>query len=621
MLEKNPSAETLKIENKSEEIKAYLPKKGSHSYTSHWFWGVIIACRRIYGQVILASVMVNLFALTSSLYIMTVYDRVIPNKAIESLWGLTTIMVVVMIFDFAMKFIRSSFTDAAGGRVDRVVSEQLFNRIARRDIGLDKQTTGALASTVREFDILKDVIGSASFTVFADLPFTLFFLVVLYQIGGNVAIVPALVVPCVLLIGFSVQPIMRKLALSGLMQGRGKQSVMVEMIAGLETLKTVRGLSLLRKRWLQSVVNQGASGRKTRLAMHIVQYSTQLSQQISQVGIVVYGVFLIADGSLTMGQLIACVILSGRTLAPLGQVTQLLGKMNQALAAYRSLDQILKGKSQEELRDTQINREQLHGDIVLKHVNFTYEGLKDPSLEDISTIVNAGERVAILGRIGSGKSTLLKLIAGLLESSSGVVMVDNADIQHIRPEDFRRNVGVVLQNPIMFSGTVRENLLMGNPEATDAELLDAVRASGSEWFVGKLPNGFDFAMTEGGKELSAGMRQSLALARALICKPSILLMDEPTASMDTGTEQATVQKLDEATQGVTSIFVTHRGAMLKLADRIIILSEGRISADGPRDEVLHQLKLAAEAEQNRSENADTENADTSHSENSESSDE
>lgn len=573
------------------------PASKPNEFTGHWFWGPVLACRHIYGQVIAASVLINLFALASSLYIMTIYDRVIPNQAVESLWGLTIIMLVVLAFDFAMKVVRGSFTDAAGARIDRVISERLFERVARRDVTLNKEATGVLANTVREFDILKEVIGSASFAVFADLPFVLLFLVVLYIIGGPVAAVPAMIVPLVIGSGFLMQPIMRRLTLAGMMQGQSKQAVMVEMISALETLKTMRGLSMLRRRWLQSVVNQGASNRKTRLTSQLVQYITQLGQQLSQVGIVVYGVFLIASGDLTMGQLIACVILSGRTLAPLGQVTQLLGRMNHAINAYRNLDKILAGESIEESRADQVKREQLHGDIDVRHVRFTYEGLNDPSLEDINFSVKAGERVAVLGRIGSGKTTLLKLLAGLHEPDTGSVMIDNADIRHLRPEDLRSNIGVVLQNPILFSGTIRENLLMGYPEASDAELIDAVKVAGAEGFIGSLPGGFDFRLSERGRELSSGMRQSLAIARALISKPSVLLLDEPTASMDTGTEQMIVKTLDEATKGVTCIFVTHRGSMLQLADRIIVVEGGRIVANGPRDEILQRLQASAQQQQ------------------------
>lgn len=565
-----------------------------NEYAEHWFFGPVLACRAIYLQVIAASVLINLFALASSLYIMTVYDRVIPNEAVESLWGLTLIMVVIMGFDLAVKIIRGQFVDAAGARIDRVVSERLFNRISRNNVTISNQATGALASTVREFETLKEVIGSASFTVFADLPFILLFLVVLWGIGGPIAAVPAMVVPLVVIFGLILQPIMRRLTNAGMMQGQGKQAVMVEMISGLETLKTLTGLSMLRKRWLKAVVNQAGANRKTRFTSQLTQHVTQLGQQVSQVGIVVYGVYLIADGSLTMGQLIACVILSGRTLAPLGQLTQLLGRMNQAMAAYRSLDEVLRGSTEEEERTGYLSRERLNGDISFSNVSFTYEGQETPTLEQVSFDIAAGERVAILGRIGTGKTTILRLLAGLYKPQSGLVTIDRADVRQIQPDDLRHNLAVVFQNPVLFSGSIRENLLMGAPDATDADLLDCVRAAGAEGFVGALPGGFDFTLTERGQELSSGMRQSLAVARALIAKPSVLLLDEPTAALDAASEQALVKTLDEATRGITTLFVTHRGAMLQMADKVIVVDGGRIVAQGPRDEVLQRVSAASQ---------------------------
>ena len=594
----DPKQSENKVNGQSKTMAAEAAEGAdSQQYMKHWFWGPVLACRQIYGQVIAASVLINLFALASSLYIMTVYDRVIPNEAVESLWALTSIMIVVMAFDFAMKLIRGQFVDAAGARIDRVISERLFNRIARHDISINKQATGALANTVREFGTLKEVLGSASFTVFADLPFVVLFLFVLWGIGGPVAAVPALIVLGVVLFGVLLQPVMRRLTLSGMMQGQGKQAVMVEMIGGLETVKTLPGLSMLRQRWLQSVVNQAVANRKTKFTGQLTQTVTQLGQQISQVGIVVYGVYLIAAGDLTMGQLIACVILSGRTLAPLGQLTQLLGRMNQALAAYRSLADVLAGQTDEEERAGRLKREKLNGDISFRHVQFTYEGQESPTLQDVNFDIQAGERVAILGRIGSGKTTILRLLAGLHKPDNGIVMIDNADVRHIRPTDLRHNMSIVFQNPTLFSGTVRENLLMGAPDATDEDLLDCVRAAGAEGFIGTLPGGFDFPLTERGRELSAGMRQSLAIARGLIAKPSILLLDEPTASLDAGTEQALVNSLDAATKGITTVFVTHRGSMLQIADRILVVEGGRIVANGPRDEVLQKLQGPQQTQQ------------------------
>jgi len=552
----------------------------------HWFFGPVLNCMPVYLQVILASVLINIFALASSLYIMTVYDRVVPNNAIESLRWLTLIIVVVILFDLTLKILRGIFVDSASARVDKRVSVQLFERIARHDATLSRTATGALAGTVRNFDTLKDVIGSASFTVFADLPFVVLFLYVIYAIGGPIAAVPAVIVPVVIIFGLLLQPIIRRMTELSQSQGKSKQAVIVEMISALETVKTVQGISMLRNRWLNSVLHQSRSNTKIKLTSQLAAQFAQFGQQISQVGIVVYGVYLIADGSLTMGQLIACVILSGRTMAPLGQLTNLLGRMNSAIAAYRGLDEILSGENEEETRSTMVERAVMKGDVTFKNVTFTYEDQPEPVLNDINFSVAAGERVAIVGRIGSGKTTLLRLLCGLHPPDKGAVMIDNADIRQIRPDDVRRNMGVVMQNPVLFSGSIRDNILMGKPSATDEELLEAVKLSGAEAFLGMLPGGFDFPLSERGRELSTGMRQSIAISRALIGKPNLLLFDEPTAPLDQSAENEMVERLDLATKGLTTIFVTHRGAMLRLADKVLVIDQGRVAAFGPKDQVL-----------------------------------
>lgn len=556
----------------------------------HWFFGPILNNRGVYFQVILASFLINIFALASSLYIMTVYDRVIPNNATESLMVLTVIILVVVAFDFVMKIIRGSFVDRASLRVDKVVSTELFDRISRHDTSLNRKSTGGLASTVRDFDSLKDVIGSASFTVFADLPFIFLFLVVIYLIGGPISAVPAMIVPMVILFSFILQPIIRRMTEAASLEGKSKQAVLVEMISALETVKTTQGNSMLRDRWLNSVQHQGQSSSKTKAVSQLASYFAQLGQQMSQIGIVVYGVFLIADGGLTMGQLIACVILSGRTMAPLGQITGLLGRMNQAISAYRGLDEVLNVTTDEQRRQDMVARPVLKGDIELKTVTFAYEDQPDPSLDNVSLKIEPGDNVAILGRIGCGKTTLLRLICGLYPPDKGLVLLDNADIRQLRVADVRANVGVVMQNPVLFSGTIRENLLMGNPKASDEELIDAAKLTGADAFIGMLPGGFDFPLSERGQELSVGMRQALAISRALISKPNILIMDEPTAPLDNASEAALVQKLAEATKDITCIFATHRGAMLQIANKAVVMDKGRIMISGPRDDVLAKLQ-------------------------------
>jgi len=502
---------------------------------------------------------------------------------------------VVIVFDLAMKIIRGVFVDSASARIDKRVSSALFERIARHDANLSKTATGALAGTVRNFDMLKDAFGSASFTVFADLPFIFLFIWVLYLIGGPIAIVPALIVPLVILFGLGLQPIIKRMTELSQAQGKSKQAVMVEMISALETVKTVQGISMLRNRWLNSVVHQSKSNTKTKMTSQLAAQFAQFSQQVSQVAIVVYGVFLIADGGLTMGQLIACVILSGRTMAPLGQLTGLLGRMNSALSAYKALDELLGKPSEEEERAEQVSRATIKGDVEFRNVSFTYEDQPEPVLNDISFKLNAGERLAIVGRIGSGKTTLLRLLCGLNPPDKGAVLVDNADIRHIRPDDVRRNIGVVMQNPVLFSGSIRDNILMGNPSASDEDLIEAARLSGAESFIGMLPGGFDFPLSEQGRELSVGMRQSVAIARAIVGNPNILLMDEPTAPLDSAAEAAMVENLDVVTKGLTTIFVTHRGAMLQIADKVLALENGRIAAFGPKDEVLKPAPVSTAA--------------------------
>ena len=560
--------------------------KRAASNRDHWFFGPVLGCKAIYLQVMWASVLINIFALASSVYIMTVYDRVVPNNAIESLWALTAMIACVIIFDLVMKILRGIFVDRAGARVDQRVSAVLFERIARHDAELTKTATGSLAGTVRNFDILKDAIGSASFTVLVDLPFIFLFIYVLYLIGGPLALVPAIIVPTVIIFALCLQPIIKRMTELSQSQGKSKQAVIVEMIAALETVKTVRGISMLRNRWMNSVLHQAKSNMKTKVTSQLATQFTQFGQQVSQVVMVVYGVFLIADGSLTMGQLIACVILSGRVMAPLAQLTGLLGRMNSALSAYRALDEILGGVSEEEARTDQVERPSMEGSVEFRNVTFTYEGQPEPTLTDINFRVEPGERLAIVGRIGSGKTTLLRLLCGLNPPDRGAVLIDTADIRQIRPDDVRRNIGVVMQNPILFSGSIRDNIMMGNPDASDADLLDAAKNSGVEAFVSALPGGFDFPLSERGRELSVGMRQSVAIARALIGKPNILLMDEPTAPLDAQAEAAMVASLDAATKGLTTIFITHRGAMLQMADKVLAVENGRIAAFGSRDEVM-----------------------------------
>jgi len=556
----------------------------------HWFFGPVLRSKRLYLQVILASVFINLFALVSAFYIMIVYDRVIPNEAMESLIALTIGVSIVMAFDFIMKVMRGIFTDQAGIIIDHDVADNLFTRLAQNDNVGGQKATGAMASTVKDFDSLKDFLASASFLVFVDLPFIFLFIFVLYVIGGPIASIPSVIVFAVLIIGITVQPIIRKLTSNAMRDGQSKQAVLVEVLNSLETIKTLTGIRLLRNRWMDSVRRQGAVTAKSRFWTQFSANFSQLGQQASQVGIVVYGVVLINDGDLSMGSLIACVILSGRTMAPLAQLTGLLGRFNQAVNAYKNLDQLMSEPVLETRRLGQIRRDKIVGNISFNNASFRYPGQKQDVLKRLNLNIKAGEKVAILGKVGSGKTSLLRLLAGIYEPSEGSVQIDRAEIGHIHPDDLRSGLGVVLQTPTLFSGTVKENLLLGKPEATDEDVMTASQHAGIDKFIGQLPNGYETMLAERGQQLSGGQRQAMCIARSLISDPSVILMDEPTSSMDSGTELQLVARLKTLFVNKTVVIITHRGTLLSLVDRVIVIDSGRLVADGPKDEVLKSAK-------------------------------
>lgn len=563
-------------------------QKHKQLFTEHWFFGPLLRNKKLYFEVMLASIFINLFALVSAFYIMVVYDRVIPNNAIESLTALTVGVLLIVLFDFGMKVLRGLYTDKASTLIDMEVSEDLFERISRNE-QLMNQHTGATASVVKEFDSLKEFIASASFVAFVDLPFIFLFIFVLYTIGGPIAMVPALIVLAVITIGLLIQPVVRRLTHNAAQDGQSKQGVIVEVLSGMETLKTLRGIGILRGRWLDSVGRQGIASIKSKFWSQLTTNFTQSGQQLSQVGIIVYGVFLIAEGNMTMGSLIACVILSGRTLAPLGMVSNLLGRFNQALTAYTNFGQLMQQPVKEMSRAHQVRKESVEGAVSLTNVSLTYPQQKEPTIRQVNLNVAAGEKIAIVGKIGSGKTSLLRLIAGLYDPTEGSVKIDQSDVSHMHPDDLRRHVGVVMQTPLLFSGTLKENLLIGNPDASDEQLTQVAKIAGVDEIASNLPDGYETVLAERGQQLSGGQRQAICIARAFIGDPRIIIMDEPSSAMDSGSEQKLLFDLKERLKDKTLILITHRGTLLSLVDRVVVFDSGRILADGPKEEVFQAI--------------------------------
>jgi ATP-binding cassette subfamily C protein LapB len=554
-----------------------------------WFWGTLYRYRGDYVQVLLASVMINLFVLASPLFVMNVYDRVVPNSAIETLWVLAIGVATVFVFDFVFRMLRAWFVDGVGRKVDIVVSSRIFEQVLGIQLKARPASAGSFANNVREFETLRDFFTSATLTMVVDVPFALLFLAVITWIGGILVLVPLLAFIPVIAAGLALQRPLTRLINANFTVAAQKHGVLVEAIDGLETIKATSAERVLQSKWERAVGVLATTGQKSQFLSATGVNFTLLVQQLVTVGMVIVGVYMISDNVLTLGGLIACTILAGRALVPLGQIAGLFVRFQHARVAYRSLSQLMAMPVERPAGKSFVRRASLDGDIELSKVAFKYPGQPIAALDGCSFRVRHGERVAILGRVGSGKSTVAKMIVGLYEPEGGAVLVDGVDVRQIDPADLRRHIGYVPQELKLFYGTVRENISMGSRRADDEAFLRAVRIAGVDKFVSRHPSGFDLPVGEQGRSLSGGQRQAVAIARALLPMPGVLVMDEPTSAMDHSTEQAFMAGLLEYLKGRTLVLITHKPPLLALVDRVVVLEAGRIVADGPKEKVLQAL--------------------------------
>lgn len=545
-----------------------------------WLWASLFDGKWIYAQVIIAAALTNFLGLSTSLFIMVVYDRVVPNEAIESLIALTLGIIIALAFDFIIKTLRAQFIDKASKRADARMSRLIFDKLLAMRNESSELKSGALASVVREFDTLREFFTSATLITIVDLPFIFFFIWVISLIAGPLSVVPLVAIPVVLLVGISIQPFLARIAEGALRSGMTKQSVLVETLNGLETIQATGSGRLMRRRFEEAASAQSETGLRSRLLANFAVNTAATVQQLAQVATIFYGVFLIQDGVITMGAMIAAVILSGRTLAPLSQLAAAMSRANSARQAYRALSQIMVPASQDNDRpNARLSRPILSGELELVDVSYSFPGSSAPIIKDLSIKIPAGQKVAVIGRMGSGKSTLARLMAGLLQPSSGAVLLDGVDVRQINESDVRRNVGVMLQESWLFSGTVKENLQMGFFEYDDGHLLRVAKVSTLDDFISSHPQGYDLLIREKGEGLSGGQRQSINLARAILHDPSLLILDEPTSSMDTATEKVIIDRLKNWSSGKTLIVVTHRNSLLALVDRVLVMDRGQVIAD------------------------------------------
>ncbi|MEK9571440.1 MAG: type I secretion system permease/ATPase, partial [Paracoccaceae bacterium] len=559
--------------------------------TGHWFFSAFRSSRWLYFQVLLAALISNFLALTTSIFTMTVYDRIIPNSAIESLYALSVGVLFALGCDFIIKMLRARFIDVASKRADLIVSRKLFDRILSFDSNERKQSTGALAGIVKEFETLREFFTSSTLVIIVDLPFVFFFVYVISLIAGPLGYIPLFCVPLVVIAGLIVQPFLARTIRAGMRSGHNKQSVLVETLNGLETVKSSGAGPLMKSRYQEALSAQSdTSGRAKGLSQFIVNFAASV-QQYAQIAIIFYGVFLIRDGEISQGALIAAVILGGRAMAPLGQLANVLSRANNALSAYRSLSKLFRDGGSYQLGKNSISRGLLDGEIEFKDVSFQYDELSEKVIDSMNFKIPKGQKVAIVGKMGSGKSTIAKLLSHSISPTNGSVLLDGVDIRQLDSADLQRNVGIMPQEPWLFSGTVRENLQVGFTEYSDDQILSIAKIGGVDEFVSQLPEGYDTILLEKGAGLSGGQKQAISLSRALLHSPGIVVLDEPTSSMDQNSEKIVVERLYEYCKEKTLVIITHRNALLAICDRIIVMENGKIISDNTPEE-LGVKKLA-----------------------------
>ena len=558
---------------------------------NNWFWQSVHENRKIYYQIFFASIFINIFAVMSAFYIMTVYDKVLPNSAFSSLIALTIGMVFVMIFDFIMKMLRSYFIDIAGRKLDDSIADKIYSKIVGHNKSVVGEQSSSTVSTIREFEVFRDFFTSSSLVLFIDVPFMIFFLGILWSIAGIVALVPTLIVPLVILVTALVQPNLRSLAQDELTSKTSKLGVLMEILNSHETIRTVAGENFLKKRWTDSIDKQNEISVVSKVFANFSTTFTQSSMQASQTFIVFFGVYLVSSATISTGALIACVILSGRTLSPLVQLGGILTKINSAVAAFKKITLLMESEDQDQNIDENAAMKLDEGRIVLTGVDVVSADRK--ILNNINININHNEKVGIIGPVGGGKSTFIKAIIGYNEITNGAISISGYDIDNIDSKNLRKNIAYVPQTIHLFSGSIQENIIAGYEDIENEDVISAAKKANAHDFISMLPGGYSFKLTEKGLNLSGGQRQRIALARAFVKKSLIAILDEPTSSLDSETENILLNTLKTEYSDSTLIIATHKTALLSVVDRIILIANGGITLDGPKDEIIKRLSSQA----------------------------
>ncbi len=558
-------------------------------YEDNWFWSIVLRDWKRYIDVMFASLMANILALATILFSMNVYDRVIPAQSVPTLWVLAGGVLIAAIFEFSLRVARIYLSDIIGKRADLRISDRVYGHALRIKNSERSKSTGTFISQIRELEGVRELVTSTTISAIADLPFFLLFLGVFWVIGGNLFWVMLIVVPLMIIPGILAQKPLAKLANEGMREGAIRNAMLVESVQGIEDIKLLRAEARFQNQWNHMNEVSADIAMRQRKIVGVMTAWTQKIQGLTFAIVVLVGCFAVMDGEMTTGALVACSILSSRMLAPISQIAGVLGRLQQAKVAKQGLDELMKKPVDQPEHSHLIHRPVLNGHYELSGVSFKYgEDDPKPTLMVPKLEIKAGEKIAILGRNGAGKSTLLQLFSGMQTPNQGKIKLDGVELGLIDPADVRRDMGLLNQNAHLFFGTVRENLTLGAPLANDDDILQALRITGALAFVQEKKEGLDHLILEGGVGFSGGQKQALLLARLLLRQPNILLLDEPTAAIDDVSEKQLIDHLKMWLGHRTLVVATHRRAVLELVDRIIVVNDGKIVMDGPRDQILNQ---------------------------------